>query len=627
MPQSAAARLILEPGMRAGSSLSVDLPRTDGLFIVPPFSRVEVGVSGVHILQACARDHGYSVGVLYANLIFASRIGLGPYTELCEARPLSLLGERLFSEAAFGIPLAGCDFDQLLAELHTWGVSLTSDALKGYASAAREFTREVGAAVGAMAYKWIGATSCFQQNCSSIALLAAAKAVSPATVTLIGGSNCDGDMAVGLRSLPVGADFIFSGEAETTFVAFLDNLAAGRLPAERIIEGTPCQDMDSVPAPDYAEYFEQLRRLLPDVPLSDTHMVYETCRGCWKGAKSRCTFCGLRGTRVECDEKSPDRVIDDLKKMIARSPTRHIVVADNIMPLSYHDTVVPRLRAELPDAKLVWYQRSNLSLDQMKQLHDAGIRHVRAGLESLSTPILKLMRKAVILRQNLAILRYARTLHMGLAWNLLYGFPGDLAEDYRAMIDLMRLVRHLSPPSGVTELEIDRFSPYFDNPGEFGLTDIKALAAYRAIYPEAADIDSLAYTFDVAYPSGSREDPALIGDLRQAVNEWRSAWILNPARPPVLHVRRENEDTFVLDDRRGLPSQPERRALGRDEAGVLLLGGPLDRTPLAKWAIEERLAVERDGWCVALATSNFDTLRQFEAQARAGWRDVAVVHG
>ncbi len=613
--------------MRPGSSLPVDLPRTDGLFIVPPFSRVEVGVSGVHILQACARERGHSAGVLYANLILASRIGLQPYTDLCEARPLSLLGERLFSEAAFGIPLAGPDFDHLLADLHTWGLTLTAGDLQRYAAAACAFTREVGAAIGAMGYRWIGATSCFQQNCSSLALLAAAKAVSPATVTLIGGSNCDGDMARGLQSLPVMADFIFSGEAETAFVAFLDDLAAGRLPAGRIVEGSPCQDMDAVPAPDYTEYFEQLQRLLPEVPPAETHMVYETCRGCWKGAKSRCTFCGLRGTRVECDEKSPDRVIEDLQQMIARSPTRHIVVADNIMPLSYHDTVVPRLRAELPDARLVWYQRSNLDLGQMQQLHEAGIRHVRAGLESLSTPVLKLMRKAVIVRQNLAILRYARTLHMGLAWNLLYGFPGDQADDYRDMIDLMPLVRHLSPPSGVTELEIDRFSPYFDNPDEFGLTDIKVLAAYRAIYPDGADIDSLAYTFAVEYPSGSRQDPALIDDLRREVNEWRAAWILNPARPPVLHVRRESEGTFVLDDRRGLPGQQERRALDRDQAEVLLVGGPLDRTPLADWAIGDRLAVERDGWCVALATSDFDTLRQFEETARTGRRDAAVLRG
>jgi ribosomal peptide maturation radical SAM protein 1 len=599
--------------------LSVSLPDADGLLIVPPFSRVEIGVSGVHILQACARRHGYSVGVLYCNLLFAHRIGLKEYTAICDARPLSLLGERLFSEAAFGMPVVGPDVDRLLEDLRIWGLPLTTGDLRQYAAAARDFAREVGSAIGRMKYKWVGATSCFQQNCSSIAILSAVKAASPGTVTLLGGNNCDGDMARGLLSLPAMADFIFSGEAETTFLEFLRGLDQGRLPSARIVEGSPCQDMDSVPAPDYAEYFDQLQRVLPEVPVADTHMVYETCRGCWKGAKSRCTFCGLRGTRIECDEKSPDRVIDELKWMLERSPTRHVVVADNIMPLSYHETVVPRLRDEVPEARLVWYQRSNLNLDQMKHLHDAGIRHVRAGLESLSSPVLKLMRKAVLVRQNLAILRYARTLHMGLAWNLLYGFPGDQADDYRDMVGLMKLTRHLSPPSGVTELEIDRFSPYFDHPEEFGLTDIKALGAYRAIYPDGADINHIAYTFDVDYASGSRQDVVLMDELRREVNEWRNAWILNPSRPPVLHVRPDRDHGFLLEDRRGLPDQPERWTLSREQAEFLLAGEPLGRSPLSDWAVDNRLAVARDGWCVPLATSDFDTLRRCEEKARSGW--------
>jgi ribosomal peptide maturation radical SAM protein 1 len=606
--------------MRNEHGLPVSLPDTDGLLIVPPFSRVEVGVSGVHILQACARRHGYSVGVLYANLLFANRLGLREYNEICGARPLSLLGERLFSEAAFGMPVVGPDVDRVLEDLRIWGLPLTPGDLREYAAAASDFARDLGSAIGRKHYRWAGATSCFQQNCSSVAILAAIKTASPSTVTLLGGNNCDGEMARGLLSLPAVADFIFSGEAETTFLEFLHDLSQGRLPSARIIEGSPCQDMDSVPAPDYDEYFDQLRRVLPTVPVADTHMVYETCRGCWKGAKSRCTFCGLRGTRIECDEKSPDRVIEELKWMLERSPTRHVVVADNIMPLSYHETVVPRLREEVPEAKLVWYQRSNLSLNQMKQLHDAGIRHVRAGLESLSSPVLKLMRKAVLVRQNLAILRYARTLHMGLAWNLLYGFPGDRADDYRDMIGLMRLSRHLSPPSGVTELEIDRFSPYFDHPEEFGLTDIKALGAYQTIYPDGADIDQIAYTFDVAYPSGSRQDTALMDELRHEVNEWRSAWVLNRSRPPVLHVRPDGDEMFLLEDRRGLPDQPACWTLRREQAEFLLVGEPLGRSPLADWAIDNRLAVARDGWCVPLATADFDTLRRCEENARAGWR-------
>jgi len=46
----------------------------------------------------------------------------------------------------------------------------------------------------------------------------------------------------------------------------------------------------------------------------------------------------------------------------------------------------------------------------------------------------------------------------------------------------------------------------------------------------------------------------------------------------------------------------------------VLIGGPLDRQPLAPWAIERKLAVALDNWCVPLAVSNVETWRRFEAR-------------
>ena len=48
----------------------------------------------------------------------------------------------------------------------------------------------------------------------------------------------------------------------------------------------------------------------------------------------------------------------------------------------------------------------------------------------------------------------------------------------------------------------------------------------------------------------------------------------------------------------------------------MLIGGPLDRQPLAEWAFERKLAIARDGWCVPLVVADVDTWRRFQAPAQ-----------
>ena len=68
-------------------------------------------------------------------------------------------------------------------------------------------------------------------------------------------------------------------------------------------------------------------------------------------------------------------------------------------------------------------------------------------------------------------------------------------------------------------------------------------------------------------------------------------------------------------DTRGLEGTDMFQFLNEDEARTVLVGGPLDRQPLAHWAIERKLAVAVDGWCVPLAVTNVETWRRLEARA------------
>ena len=617
------------------------LPDAEVLLVVPPLAHLTWPSLGVHVLQACARAAGFRVAVLYANVLYAAQVGALRYADLANAPTDWLLGERLFARAAFAsgpFGYATADFrqaveahnavarraaEQYLDHLSDATGELYARADTRYAwedlehaeAEAVELSEHLAAAVAARGYPIVGASTTFDQTAASIALLDRVKAHRPGTRTLLGGANCEGPMATGVRSLSDAVDHVFSCESEGVFLDFLRAWRQGEPPEDPILRGSPCTDLDALPTPDFADYFDQVARWLPEVEQAPLWVSYETSRGCWWGQKNHCTFCGLNGLGMGFREKSADKVIDELTTILAAAPTRRVAMTDNIMPFRYHTTLVPRLPAEVPDLHVFYEQKANLTLGQVKALWDAGSRTIQPGIEALDTDLLRLMRKGVHARQNVALLRYARSVGMALKWNLLWGFPGDEAESYRRSLELVPLIRHLCPPNALTHLALDRFSPYFEHPEDWGVRDLRPLAAYGQVFPPDGDLDALAYHFESAYDSGSDAATELMAALNREVWRWREAWEGDPRRRPALQVRRIAPGRYALIDTRGLGRSPSV-FLGEAQAEAVLVGGPRDKVSEAAWALRNGYAVDRDGWCVPLATAPFALLEELEGRRR-----------
>ena len=52
------------------------------------------------------------------------------------------------------------------------------------------------------------------------------------------------------------------------------------------------------------------------------------------------------------------------------------------------------------------------------------------GIESLSTPILRLMDKGVTALQNIRLLKLCSEFGIQPLWNIMYGFPGEPPDEY-----------------------------------------------------------------------------------------------------------------------------------------------------------------------------------------------------
>jgi ribosomal peptide maturation radical SAM protein 1 len=608
--------------------LSAIVPKADALIIVPPFAQLDFPHLGAHLLQGCAKAEGFQVAVLYAGMFLAREITDSVYYSLSEAVTINgsgkaalpnLLGERVFARAAYGVPHLGRQAESTLAQLRLDFVmgrrrcEVDIALLRRLSEHVEDWVERFARAVAALGHPVVGCTTVFEQTAASIAILRRVKQQVPSTVTIIGGANCAGQMAEGMVALTDSIDYAFSGECERAFPAFLK----GQRPAGRIIEGEPCMDLDALPTPDYSHYYTQRRLCLEDdaASLDMIFLPYESSRGCWWGEKHHCTFCGVATMRYR--QKSPDRLFSELKSLLPHHPSRRIFNVDDIMPHTYFKSVLPRLPEELPGVTLFYEEKANMSLERVRALRQAGVAVIQPGIEALSSPLLRRMDKGVQARQNLALLRYAKSVQLNLIWALLFGFPGDGPDEYAHYLTLLPLLHHLEPPRSFMGLRLIRFSQYWKNPERFGVRNLRPAAVYADFLPEGADARQLAYFFDGEFSSVASEHPELVAQIDTQVRTWNAAWV-RARGAMTLSVRPLAMDTYVLTDTRGLPGSNEMLPISRQQAAAVLVGRPLSaQEELAEacaWARDARYAVELDGWHVPLATAAPELIAEFERE-------------
>ncbi|ROO52450.1 ribosomal peptide maturation radical SAM protein 1 [Micromonospora sp. Llam0] len=536
------------------------------LLVNMPWSSIDVPSLALGILTNSVRQKmpDAEVEVMHANLDFVDWVvdrrefGLGDYYYYSLFTYFSGCGDWVFSSALYDDP--------------EWRVSEFSSRVQGQMSerdlsrnvdlhrSAPEFIDEIAARIVDRAPDLVGFTSTFQQNTAALATARAVKKLDPRIRTALGGANCDGEQGAALHRNFSFIDFVVRGEGEAAFPQLLAALEAA--PADShadfsSIEGlcwaTPdgrhvANPMSTAPlppaqivSPDYTGYFERLAASKANHWV-EPRLVVEGARGCWWGEKHHCTFCGLNGSFMQFRSKHPGRFYDEIIGLVERHQVLDMFVVDNILDMSYVNSLLPRLAESDYDLRLQYEIKSNMRGPQVQALADAGLVSVQPGIENLNSRVLKIMDKGVTGCLNVRMLRDAETSGITIAWNYLYGFPGETDADYQSIIDQMPALHHLCPPDGSTRIAIERFSPYFVKP-ELGFTDLRPAAQYRLIYdlPESELMD-LAYIFDTP-TQGIDED--LAETLDRAVTGWQHEY----ARSRLTHHDLGTEIVLVSERR------------------------------------------------------------------------------
>jgi ribosomal peptide maturation radical SAM protein 1 len=497
---------------------------------VMPYHSAQYGSIQCGLLKRWLDGHGIPADVHYLNLRFARRLGLPYYEAMAHA-------DRLLPEWSFGQELHGrppAALREVRVQLGKLKARSGFDP-KLYARLLDEvepFLEECLGAADWGGYGLIGFSSVFQNQLASLALARRLKRAHPAVPIVFGGPNVEGEMGAELlRAFPF-VDYVVDGEGERALLGLCRSLGtpgAGPVPGVRrrqdaAFERPAPVPMDELPVPDYDDYFAAVRATGLEGRV-DPHLYFESSRGCWWGERSHCTFCGLNPDTIAYRSKSAERLLSEIEQLARRHQVCQLDATDNILDLRYLDTLFPRLkeliRRDGLSLHLFYETKANLRRAQVLALREGGVARVQPGIESLDSELLAGMRKGVTALQNVQLLRACREFGMDADWILLYGFPGEGPRHHERMRRLLPRLTHLQPPGLVQRWMLDRFSPFFRTPAEWGITVKGPRPADRLLYPPPADAAKLAYRFEYDCPGAPRDGGPELEALKELVRLWQ----------------------------------------------------------------------------------------------------------
>jgi ribosomal peptide maturation radical SAM protein 1 len=388
----------------------------------------------------------------------------------------------------------------------------------------------------------IGFSVVFQQMVASLALARALKERHPHIPIILGGATFEDDIGDSIiRGCPW-VDYVHCGDADQTFPDMIHRLrryeSLHGLPGVMWRDGAEIcfhgrapnlADLNTTPIPNFDEYFYARRESgysayekaqAPMLPI-------ETARGCWWGMKHHCTFCGLNRAGMEFRAKRVDAVLEMLETLSRRYGVLHFDAIDNIVATEYIDDLFGQLAKSNTDIKIHYEVRPYLSREQLGNMKRGGLFSVQPGIESLSTHVLKLMKKFSTGINNLAFIKWCTYFSINNLYFILTGFAGETIEDYQEQYRVISKIPHLQPPVGIAPARADRGSPMYTQPEAHGVARLVPSRCYQYIYPpNDFDLSRVSYFFD--HDQGDILNRVDYEALYALVGAWKQRWQQRP---------------------------------------------------------------------------------------------------
>lgn len=244
-------------------------------------------------------------------------------------------------------------------------------------------------------------------------------------------------------------DYAFIGEAEISWVEFLDKLSKNedvtttkgilyRKNGEVIFTGPAprIEDVDSLPYPSR----HLLKPHLYKIGTMHGRKQFTTIYTMW-GCPFRCIFCctgAFIGKKMR--KRTPALVIEEIKHIIKTDGTKHFVFLDDTLTMD-REHIMEICRLIIKEKLNITFEgstRANLIDEELvKTLKEAGFIRVTYGLESVDEQMRKTMRKEVPLESYIKANEITNRYGIETLNSCMIGLPGETHETLEKTLDFL----------------------------------------------------------------------------------------------------------------------------------------------------------------------------------------------
>ena len=313
-------------------------------------------------------------------------------------------------------------------------------------------------------YAIAGFSVCFNQLLASLAAASSIKKKFPHITIVFGGSSCVAASGKSILDAFNFVDFIISGEGENTLLELCKYISGKRIDLpENIFSAKSAElqscnlndssvrsqlpSLDTLPAPDYKDYFSDQKKWFPDKPFIPVLPV-EFSRGCWW---NKCTFCNLNLQWCGYRNKKASQMIDEVTALSTKYGCLDFTFTDNMIPPQeslHFFSQAGELQSDFSFFAEIRAVSTNKSVDDVFSVYRrGGLSTIQVGIESLSNSLLKKMRKGVSVIENIATMRSAQEHSLDLEGNLIMQFPGSTQSEVDETLKNLDYVFSYSPLS------------------------------------------------------------------------------------------------------------------------------------------------------------------------------------
>ncbi|HEY6872947.1 MAG TPA: cobalamin-dependent protein [Geobacteraceae bacterium] len=287
-----------------------------------------------------------------------------------------------------------------------------------------------------------------------VKLLAFAKEINPATLTILGNVHATFCYEEILDHDHAAVDYIVRGEGEVTLPALLACLNAGDDPKKVAglafrrdggVVATPkapyIQDLDSLPmAWDLVEWPIYSYRAKDNARLA----IVSSSRGC----QQKCSFCSQQLFWAQTwRARSPENFVAELELLSSRYGVEVAMLSDEIPTFDRErwERILDLMIERRVPVKLLMETRVDDILrdaDIMDRYREAGVEHIYVGVEAGSQETLDLFRKDTKVEQSKAAIDLINGADIVSETSFVLGMPDDTPESIAATIEL---AKHYDP--------------------------------------------------------------------------------------------------------------------------------------------------------------------------------------